>query len=107
MGDDPYIPVGAIRGTSNNSAINYFVNNVGKTGIIVMVTAIGLSLGLSIGAIVMMAWGQSMHREQVAQLVSSAEKRTMDHVYIAEREARIAMDEVERLKISLKVNPDH
>ncbi len=92
--------------TGGHSA-TYNITNFGKAGMVILVVTVGLSAGLAIGAVVMMAWGQSMQREQMRMQMQAAERRWMDRVNLAEREARIALDEVQRIKVASKLNTDH
>lgn len=100
MGDDPIIPdlrSGQVAGGNNSNASSgnvYNISNFGKAGTVILVVCVGLALGLGIGAVVMMAWGQSMQRDQFTAQVAAAEKRAMDMAYNAEREARIAQDKI-------------
>jgi hypothetical protein len=107
VGDDPFVPVGNNVAGGSSNANNYFITNIGKPSLVVMVVSIGLALGLSIGAVVMMVTSQTQHRESVTAQVQASERRTMDRAQIAEREARIALDEVDRLKVALKQSTDH
>jgi hypothetical protein len=104
MGDDPFVPLSRSETTGHSSnANNYFINNLGKPAVIIMVTVVGMAMGLAIGAVVMMAWGQSSQRAQIAEVmqaserrmidqIAASEKRSMDMAALAEREARIAQD---------------
>jgi hypothetical protein len=76
----------------------YNITNFGKAGMVILVMAVGLAVGLSIGAVVMMAWGQAAHRDRVEAAQLAMERRLMDRLSLADREARIAMDEVQRIK---------
>jgi hypothetical protein len=100
VGDDPIIPSIETTGRSS-SANNVTINNIGRPGMVILVVAVGLALGLSIGAIVVMVYGDSMQRERVRELVSATEKRTMDRTALAERETRIALDKIEQLQQEL------
>ena len=107
MGDDPYIPIGNTASNGSSNAVNYFINNLGKPSFTILVVSIGLALGLSIGAIVGMVAGRSAIRAEVATMIEATERRVMDRAALAEREARIARDEVDRLKVAQQINTDH
>lgn len=105
MGDDPIIPVEmhAERGSANatGGSIHYHVGTFGKTGTVVMVVSIGLALGLAIGAVVIVSFGQSVQREQARIQAQATERRLMDRASLAEREARIAVDKIEELRLEV------
>jgi hypothetical protein len=104
VGDDPFIPVGPTASSGSSNAVNYFINSLGKPSFTILVVSVGLALGLSIGAVVLMISG----RASSETLIESAERRAMDRVSLAEREARIALDEVQRLKVQLEIKEkDH
>ena len=111
MGDDPFVPVSnSVAGGSSN-ANNYFITNIGKPSLVIMVVSIGLALGLSVGAVVMMSWGMSAQRDQMTALIEASERRTMDRAMLAEREARIAQDKYtytmgELAKQGIKISTD-
>lgn len=75
MGDDPVIPVGHDVSGGSSNANNYFINNLGKPGLIIIVVGIGLAIGLAVGALV------------VSAVYGSANRDAADR---AEREARMA-----------------
>lgn len=78
MGDDPFLPVGNTASHGSSNAVNYFINHLGKPSTVIMVVTIGLSLGLSVGAIVI----ANMNGRDAAR---------------AEREARMAEYYITRL----------
>ncbi len=92
MGDDPYIPLSAVSGNGSSNASNYFISNIGRPSVVIMVVGIGLSLGMSIGTVVTMVVMQLSYRSQVTAQIEAVERRAMDRANIAEREARIAQD---------------
>jgi hypothetical protein len=109
MGDDPLIPAELIGGTNRGSSsasgnTNVFVSNFGKTGVTILVVCVGLSLGLAIGAVVLVAYSAGAERARVDDKIEAAEKRVNDIAWTAEREARIAQDEISRLRVELKIN---
>jgi hypothetical protein len=98
VGDDPIIP-SIETSDKSNSANNVTINNIGTPSLIILVVAVGLSLGLAIGAITIMVYSDSMQRERVREIVSAAEKRAMDRAAMAEREARVALDKIQDLRV--------
>jgi hypothetical protein len=107
VGDDPFIPVGPTASSGSSNAVNYFINSLGKPSFTILVVAIGLALGLSIGALAGMAVGRVAIRAEVVAMIEASERRTMDRAGLAEREARIALDEVQRLKAAQSISTDH
>jgi hypothetical protein len=92
MGDDPFIPVGNSAAHGSSNAVNYFINNLGKPSFTIMVVAIGLALGLSVGAVIVMAVGNAHSREQLAatQTLYESQISAMSvRVSNAERETRM------------------
>jgi hypothetical protein len=95
MGDDPFIPelksdaVSRGNGSAATGGSNYaFHYGLSKGQQLFVVVMSCLAFGLSVGAVVMMAWGQQMLSEKI----TSETRRAMDMASLAEREARIAQD---------------
>lgn len=132
MGDDPFVPSGIVRGGASSGHggssatgghnITNNITNFGRTSQVLMVIGMGLSLGLSIGAIIIVTLGRITDREaarearaaieaRMVDMVQASEKRAMDYAGIAEREARVSQDRSERLEVGLhkagiKINSD-
>jgi hypothetical protein len=52
MGDDPFVPVGHAASHGSSNAVNYFINHLGKPSLTIIVVAVGMALGISVGALV-------------------------------------------------------
>lgn len=128
MGDDPLIPdvrneaFARESGTSasGGNAVNIYHNNIGKPGLILLVSMIGFALAVSIVSMVAMAYNQSVFRDEMRDKietakqdmrdridnaekrnidrVAGAEKRAMDYAYLAKQEARLALEEATKSK---------
>jgi hypothetical protein len=64
------------------------VEAIGKGGVVIILATVIVTL-----IIAAMAWGDA--------------RRAMDRASIAERESRIAMDEIDRLKVRLEIDERH
>lgn len=110
MGDDPLLPEPLIRTEQTPAAgasaatggSNITVNHgLSKGNQLVVVIIACLALGLSIGAIVVLAWGQSVERDRSRDQLAAVEKRTMDAVYVAQQNAALAREDVRVLAAEL------
>lgn len=106
MGDDPFIPTGVAGshahssgqgGSAAGGTVYQFSTGLSKSGQLAVVIISSLALGLSLGCVGLLVQG----RIDLAEKVEAAERRAMDAVYIAQREARIAQDKADRLEVGL------
>lgn len=107
MGNDPYIPTVANdsqnggSSATGNTIINHYSLTTGQ--LVCLVALSGIAFGMSIMTVVLM---NQSHAAQLSQL-DVVERRVMDRASIAEREARIAQDEIQRLQVQLKISTNH
>jgi hypothetical protein len=109
MGDDPLLPAPLVseahssgQGAAATGGTVYHISSgLSKNGQLVVTILASLALGLSVGAVAMMAWGQSMERERARDQVAAVEKRAMDAVYMAQQTAALAREDVRVLVAEL------
>jgi hypothetical protein len=93
----------AAGGSNATGGANYTYNvtNFGKAGMTILVVCVGLSLGLAVGAVVIMVTGRDAQRELAAVQVAAVERRAMDAVYVAQQDAALAREDVRVLTAEL------
>lgn len=109
MGDDPFLPQPIVseahssgQGAAATGGTVYHISSgLSKNGQLAVTIISCLALGLSIGAVVMMAWGQAMERERAREQVAAVEKRVMDAVYAAQQTGALAREDVRVLTAEL------
>jgi hypothetical protein len=111
MGDDPFVPgltSEAVSHGSGSSATGgqaihiHHDHGLSKGQSLFVVVASCLAIGLALGAVVMMAWGQSIQREHNRQMLEAAERRFMDRAFIGERETKLNSEQMRMLLVELE-----